>query len=135
MRYIHTFKLFESKASSSIDQLVDNYSSLPEELDKKSEVIGEYNQIQIRIVNPKILSLYNPEWEKYKGSHHWGKKTSYIPEDEIWIVNGLDPDSFRKILNHEIIEREMMRALQEEIGMDTDSSWSQSHHYLKKIGF
>lgn len=135
MRYLHTFKLFESKATTSIDQLVDTYSTLPAELGKKSELIGGYNHIQIRIVDPKILSLLKPEWEKYKGSHHWGKKTSYIPEDEIWIVNGLNPDAFRKILNHEILEREMMRALQEEIGMDTKSSWTESHYYLKQIGF
>ena len=89
----------------------------------------------MRVVEPKIISVEMPEWNVYKGSHHWGKKTDYIPEEEIWIVSGLDPKEFRRILNHEIMEREMMRALEEEHGMDRQTAWTQAHFYVKELGF
>ena len=135
MRKIIPFPLFESISSRTIDSLVDDYSALPKNLDVVRKRLGGYSNLDVVIVEPSILSEEKPEWNSYKGSHHWGKKTGYIPENEIWIVSGLGSDVFRRILNHEIIEREMMRALQEEHGMDTESSWEQAHYYVKQMGF
>lgn len=135
MRKIVPFPLFESLSSRMIDFLVDDYSTLPRNLGVVKKRLGRYSNLEVVIVEPSLLSVENPEWSGYQGSHHWGKKTGYIPENEIWIVSGLDVDVFRRILNHEIIEREMMRALQEEHGMDAQESWEQAHYYVKQMGF
>lgn len=135
MRKIVPFPLFESLSSRMIDSLVDDYSSLPRNLGVVKKRLGRYSNLEVVIVEPSLLSVEKPEWSGYQGSHHWGKKTGYIPENEIWIVSGLDVDVFRRILNHEIIEREMMRALQEEHGMDAQESWEQAHYYVKQMGF
>lgn len=135
MRKIVPFPLFESLSSRMIDFLVDDYSTLPRNLGVVKKRLGRYSNLEVVIVEPSLLSVEKPEWSGYQGSHHWGKKTDYIPENEIWIVSGLDVDVFRRILNHEIIEREMMRALQEEHGMDAQESWEQAHYYVKQMGF
>lgn len=135
MRKIVPFPLFESLSSRMIDSLVDDYSALPRNLGVVKKRLGRYSNLEVVIVEPSLLSVEKPEWSGYQGSHHWGKKTGYIPENEIWIVSGLDVDVFRRILNHEIIEREMMRALQEEHGMDAQESWEQAHYYVKQMGF
>lgn len=135
MKNLVPYSLFESLSSNQIDELVDTYSKLPRELNKDFEKIGKYGNLKVVILNPTIVKEKLPEWETYKGSHHWGKKTTYIPENEIWIVNGLKPKTFRRILNHEIIEREMMRALEEERGIDKQTAWSQAHYYVKQMGF
>lgn len=127
--------LFESKSSDSLDLICKKYSSLFFNRNQVFKSCGKYNGISIKILNREKISEEKPEWNSYVGSHHWGKKTSYIPENEIWIAKGLDPKTFRKVLNHEIIEREMMRALQEENGMDIKSSWKKAHYYVKKLGF
>jgi hypothetical protein len=135
MRRLVPYSLFESLASDDIDLLVGKYRSLPSSLPKDNVVLGPYRNLTVRVVEPKSLSLEMPEWNTYIGSHHWGKKTSYIPEEEIWISSGLDPKEFRRVLNHEIIEREMMRALEEEHGMDRQEAWTQAHFYVKELGF
>jgi hypothetical protein len=135
MKRIVPYSLFESLSSKAIDRLVEDYENLPRELAEESTIIGTYHHLIVRVIDPKLVSQSRPEWNTYKGSHHWGKKTDYIPENEIWIVSGLDPNKFRRILNHEIIEREMMRALQEEHGMDPQTSWFQAHFYVKQLGF
>jgi hypothetical protein len=135
VKNIVPFSIFESISSNEIDYLVDSYANLPQEIESKSLKLGKYGDLDVVIINPDLLKTELPEWQVYKGSHHWGKKTSYIPEKEIWIVNGLEPKNFRRILNHEIIEREMMRALEEEHGMDKQTAWFQSHYYVKQMGF
>lgn len=135
MKRIVSFKLFESLSSKAIDRLVSDYSSLPKSLSSDIVDLGSYHNLLVKIVDPEIMSTNLPEWKVYIGSHHWGKKTDYIPENEIWIVSGLDLKTFRRVLNHEIIEREMMRALQEEHGMDKQTAWTQAHYYVKQMGF
>ena len=110
MKRIVPYRLFESLSSKAIDLLVEDYEDLPRELAEEYAILGTYNHLIVRVIEPKLASQSRPEWDTYKGSHHWGKKTDYIPENEIWIVSGLSPNEFRRILNHEIIEREMMRA-------------------------
>ena len=135
MKRIIPYSLFESLASNDIDLLVGKYGSLPSPLSEDNVVLGPYRNLTVKVVEPRSLSLKMPEWNIYKGSHHWGKKTDYIPEEEIWIVSGLDLKEFRRILNHEIMEREMMRALEEEHGMDRQTAWTQAHFYVKELGF
>jgi hypothetical protein len=135
MKRIVSFKLFESISSKAIDNLVSSYRDLPTSIGSESEIIGNYHNLIVRVIDPELVSLTRPEWKTYIGSHHWGKKTDYIPENEIWIVNGLDAKTFRRVLNHEIIEREMMRALEEEHGMDKQTAWTQAHYYVKQMGF
>ena len=127
--------IFESQSSDSIDEICKKYSELKEVKNKTFYNCGRYHNIFIKIIDREKISGDKPEWNTYIGSHHWGKKTSYIPEDEIWIVSDLDPKNFRKVLNHEIIEREMMRAVQEEKGMDPQTSWEQAHYSVKRMGF
>ena len=102
---------------------------------KEGDVIGKYGDIKIRVIDKDLLKFDMPEWQNYVGSHHWGKKTNYIPEDEIWLVHGLDEDRVKKLLDHEIIEREMMRALEEDKSMDPQTAWEMAHFYVKQMGF
>ena len=127
--------LLESQSSDSIDSICKKYLTIKFNKNQKFKNCGKYNNISIKIINREKVSEDKPEWNNYIGSHHWGKKTSYIPEDEIWISGGLDPKTFRRVLNHEIIEREMMRSLQEEKGMDPQTSWEKAHYYVKQMGF
>lgn len=137
MKNLKNFKsfLFESQSSDMIDSICQEYKNLTFKDPEEFKNCGKYHNIFIKIINPNVISKDKPEWNIYKGSHHWGKKTSYIPENEIWIISGLDEKTFRRILNHEIMEREMMRALQEEHGMDPQTSWEQAHYYLKQMMF
>jgi len=136
MQNIIPYHLFESsKTSSLIDSIIDGYEELKYIGTESGTVIGKYGDIKIRVINRDLLKLQMPEWQAYIGSHHWGKKTDYIPEDEIWIAHGLDKDRARKLLNHEIIEREMMRALEDEKSMDPQTAWEIAHPLVKQMGF
>jgi len=136
MKNILPYHLFESSESSRlIHQIVKDYMRLAKVSSKKGDVIGKYGDIKIRVIDKDLLKFDMPEWQNYVGSHHWGKKTSYIPEDEIWLVHGLDEDRVKKLLDHEIIEREMMRALEEDKSMDPQTAWEMAHFYVKQMGF
>lgn len=136
MENIIPYHLFESsKSSRLIHQIVDDYINLGNVDSKEGEVIGKYGNIKIRVINKDLLKFDMPEWQNYIGSHHWGKKTNYIPEDEIWLVQGLDGARVQKLINHEIIEREMMRALEDDKSMDPQTAWEMAHFYVKQMGF
>jgi hypothetical protein len=124
----------ESESSELLDKICSSYESkFSNEGDKK--FLGTYHGIKIYSVDRKSLELEKPEWRTYIGSHHWGKQTDYIPEDEIWISDDLDSAKFRKVLNHELVEREAMRALEEEKGMDSQEAWIMAHMWVKQMGF
>jgi hypothetical protein len=137
MKKIASYRIFEktSVAKSQIDLLSDAYVKKSEVANKYGDAIGKYDLITVKVIDPEFIKFEKPEWSNYIGSHHWGKKTDYIPEYEIWVVKGLNEDRFRKLINHEIIEREMMRALEEEQGMDRQTAWEQAHYYVKQMGF
>ncbi len=92
------------------------------------------NGLKIVSVERKKLEKEQPEWKEYIGSHHWGKGTNYIPEDEIWIVKGLSRDEFIRVVNHELVEREAMRALIDEKGLTSEEAWEIAHNWVKSIG-
>jgi hypothetical protein len=105
------------------------------DIDKNSKIISSIDGIKIRIIDSEIVSKIFPVWENYLGSHHYGKKSDHIPENEIWISNKVPEKNLDKIIQHEIIERVIMRALQKYKGMDTEYSWDIAHNFVKNIGF
>ena len=105
------------------------------DIDKNSKIISSIDGIKIRIIDSEIVSKIFPVWENYLGSHHYGKKSDHIPENEIWISNKVPEKNLDNIIQHEIIERVIMRALQKYKGMDTEYSWDIAHNFVKNIGF
>ena len=132
-------ELFESLSSQTRerDKIAKAYFEVNDITRKDGVVIGEYEGVKIRVINRDLVSKEYPEWEKYIGSHHWGKKTSYIPENEIWIIKDtkFTLPRIKKLLNHEIIERQTMRALRDDKKMSAKNAWTQAHGFVKKIGF
>jgi hypothetical protein len=136
MKNLIPYFLFEySKSSEVLDELVKEYMGLKKVTSEKGVIIGKYGEIKIRVVDKNLLKFEKPEWQNFIGSHHWGKKTDYIPEDEIWIRHGLKEWKIKNLLNHEIIEREMMRALEDDKSMDPQTAWEMAHYYVKQMGF
>jgi hypothetical protein len=96
--------------------------------------LGKIGKIEVVSVDRSTLKHQHPEWEDYIGSHHWGKKTQYIPDHQIWIAQDLDDDTFVRVVNHEIIERRMMKGLVEK-GMTSEEAWAIAHPRVKAMGF
>lgn len=126
--------LDESESSHLIDKICSSYEDHQDSLEWKI-FLGTYHGIKIYAVERSHLEVEKPEWRFYLGSHHWGKTTDYIPEDEIWVSKNLDEKTFRRILNHELVEREAMRALEEEKGMTPQEAWTMAHMWVKQMGF
>ena len=81
------------------------------------------------------MSKKYPVWNDYLGSHHYGKKSSHIPKDEIWISDKVSDRDLNGVIQHEVIERAIMRALQKFYGMTPEESWEIGHNVSKKLGF
>jgi hypothetical protein len=131
MKHIREYKYFNPDKGAYIDlgQIVQMYEKA---LGDKVEV-GVIDGIKIIAVNREKLGIEKKEWRKYIGSHHWGKKTSYIPEDEVWISMGLDSKKFVRLIHHELIERNIMRKLINH-GMSTLDAWKNAHYMVKSMG-
>jgi hypothetical protein len=52
----------------------------------------------------------------------------------VWIAKGLDDATFVRVVNHEIIERSMMKGLVQK-GMSSEEAWSIAHPRVKSMGF
>ena len=96
--------------------------------------LGKIGQIEVISVDREHLVKQHPEWSKYIGSHHWGKKTQYIPPHQIWVAQDLDDSTFVRVVNHEIIERRMMKELVQK-GMTSEEAWAIAHPRVKAMGF
>ena len=96
--------------------------------------LGKIGQIEVVSVDREHLVKQHPEWSKYIGSHHWGKKTQYIPPHQIWVAQDLDDDTFVRVVNHEIIERRMMKELVQK-GMTSEEAWAIAHPRVKAMGY
>jgi len=96
--------------------------------------LGKIGQIEVVSVDRDHLVSQHPEWSKYIGSHHWGKKTQYIPPHQIWVSQDLDDSTFIRVVNHEIIERRMMKELVQK-GMTSEEAWAIAHPRVKAMGY
>ena len=96
--------------------------------------LGMIGQIEVVSVDREHLVNQHPEWSKYIGSHHWGKKTQYIPKHQIWVAQDLDDSTFVRVVNHEIIERRMMKELVQK-GMTSEEAWAIAHPRVKAMGY
>lgn len=96
--------------------------------------LGKIGQIEVISVDREQLVNQHPEWSKYIGSHHWGKKTQYIPPHQIWVAQNLDDSTFVRVVNHEIIERKMMKDLVDR-GMTSEEAWAIAHPRVKAMGY
>ena len=96
--------------------------------------LGKIGGIEVISVDGEQLAKQHPEWSRYIGSHHWGKGTQYIPQNQVWIAQGLDDATFVRVVNHEIIERSMMKVLVQK-GMSSEEAWSIAHPRVKSMGF
>ena len=99
------------------------------------EEIGQVNGVRVVAVSRTALKGEHPEWGRYLGSHHWGKQTPYIPQDAIWVAQGLSPAEFVRVVHHELLERPMMRELQTRHGLTREESWDIAHPIVKSKGF
>ena len=100
-----------------------------------SEIIDVIDGIKIRRIESDYVSKKYPVWNDYLGSHHYGKKSSHIPKDEIWISDKVSDRDLNGVIQHEVIERAIMRALQKFYGMTPEESWEIGHNVSKKLGF
>ena len=100
-----------------------------------SEIIDVIDGIKIRRIESDYVSKKYPVWNDYLGSHHYGKKSSHIPKDEIWISDKVSDRDLDGVIQHEVIERAIMRALQKFYGMTPEESWEIGHNFSKKLGF
>lgn len=132
MKHIQAYKFFQKDSGLYIDlsDIVSKYQTLQGD----QVEVGVIDGVKIVAVNKEKLGVNHKEWRKYIGSHHWGKKTSYIPEDEIWIAQDLEPKKFVRLIHHELIERKIMRKLVEQ-GMTTLEAWKTAHHMVKSMGY
>jgi len=115
-----------------VEELLPLYKSLHDPI----QPLGKIGRIEVISVDRGQLAKQHPEWsiKKYIGSHHWGKGTQYIPQDQVWIAQGLDDATFVRVVNHEVIERSMMRELVQK-GMTSEEAWSIAHPRVKSMGF
>lgn len=100
-----------------------------------SEIIDVIDGIKIRRIESDYVSKKYPVWNDYLGSHHYGKKSAHIPKDEIWISDKVSDRDLDGVIQHEVIERSIMRALQKFYDMTPEESWEIGHNISKKLGF
>ena len=128
MRHLLPYPINESM--DPVEDLLPLYKTKHDPL----QSLGKVGRIEVIAVDRGQLVKQHPEWSKYIGSHHWGKGTQYIPQDQVWIAQGLDDATFVRVVNHEIIERSMMKRLVQK-GMSPEEAWSIAHPRVKSMGF
>jgi hypothetical protein len=71
----------------------------------RKELLAEYNELKVWVVDGELIrsALYV---EFTEGGH--GKIYSFVPENEIWIDDDLNPEERKFILLHELYERNLM---------------------------
>jgi hypothetical protein len=128
MRHLLPYPINESM--DPVEDLLPLYKTKHDPL----QPLGKIGGIEVISVDGEQLAKQHPEWSKYIGSHHWGKGTQYIPQNQVWIAKGLDDATFVRVVNHEIIERSMMKGLVQK-GMSSEEAWSIAHPRVKSMGF
>jgi hypothetical protein len=70
-------------------------------------------------------------WNTYLGSHHYGKKSSHIPEDEIFISDKTPENEIKRVILHEYVERAIMKVLETQYNMSPEKAWEKAHYFVK----
>ena len=105
--------------------LLENWRKFVNEV---QEIIDEIDGIKIRLVSSEDF-----KGEKYIGCHHYGKKCDHIPVDEIWISKEVPEEEREKIINHELIEREIMKRIEQEFKLTPEEAWKIAHPIVDKL--
>jgi hypothetical protein len=82
------------------------------------------DKVSVYLVNGELVrDLYKTDY--VEGGH--GYVYHWIPQDEIWIDNSLNPEEIPVIVLHEFVERTLMKYRQ--------LSYKKAHHFASKVEF
>lgn len=97
----------------------------------KKQLLTIIDGIKVYLIDSSILSKLYPVWNNYLGSHHYGKESSHIPEDEIFISDKTPLDELKRVILHEYVERAIMKVLETQYGMSPEKAWDIAHYFVK----
>jgi len=110
--------------------LLEALSQMTNNLYKK-QLLTTIDGIKVYLIDSSILSRKYPVWNDYLGSHHYGKKSSHIPEDEIFISDKTPLSDLKRVIMHEYVERAIMKVLELQYGMSPEQAWDIAHYFVK----
>jgi hypothetical protein len=97
----------------------------------KIKLLTIIDGIKVYLIDSFILSQEYPVWNDYLGSHHYGKKSSHIPEDEIFISDKTPSEEIKRVILHEYVERAIMKVLETQYDMSPEQAWEIAHYFVK----
>jgi len=97
----------------------------------KIKLLTTIDGIKVYLINSSILSQKFHVWNTYLGSHHYGKKSSHIPEDEIFISDKTPENEIKRVILHEYVERAIMKVLETQYNMSPEQAWEIAHYFVK----
>jgi hypothetical protein len=97
----------------------------------KKQLLTTIDGIKVYLIDSSILSKLYPVWNNYLGSHHYGKESTHIPEDEIFISDKTPLDEIEKVILHEYVERAIMKTLELKYNMSPKQAWDIAHYFVK----
>jgi hypothetical protein len=101
----------------------------------KIQLLTVIDGVKVFLVNSDVLEQLHPVWNEYLGSHHYGKESSFIPEDEIFISNKVPVGDLKKVIMHEYVERAIMKVLKLQYSMSPEQAWVIAHYFVQdKLG-
>lgn len=98
----------------------------------KKELWKQFPDFKVFLIDPNEMAKEFPVWEKYIGCHHYGIQCEHIPENEIWISKKASKE-VAAILDHEIIEREVMKDLEENKGFTSKQAYEIGHYLANGV--
>ena len=97
----------------------------------KKQLLTTIDGIKVYLIDSSILSKQYPVWNDYLGSHHYGKKSSHISEDEIFISDKTPLSDIKRVIMHEYVERAIMKVLKLQYGISPEQAWDIAHYFVK----
>jgi hypothetical protein len=97
----------------------------------KKQLLTIIDGIKVYLIDSSILSRKYPVWNTYLGSHHYGKKSSHIPEDEIFISDKTPLSELKRVILHEYVERAIMKVLELQYNISPEQAWEIAHYFVK----
>lgn len=74
------------------------------------------DEVKVYLVDAKEAAFYDTRWmlkeHALLGNHNWGNYGEYIEENEIWISNNVKNEDLRRVIFHELLERDYCIAKQ-----------------------